>query len=554
MFSLSAPHRLCAPSFVLMASLAAVLLAAPVARAGTYNWQTTDPNTGQITARSPTYSGGTDSVVPAADGTAPPPMTPYNGPGWIVAPSGSSQADAQGNATSVTLKAQGPLNAKFTWQPAYSGEPAPTAVIIYQDSGAGLTNNRYGYFDASSTCTNGLGGSATFPTSSSVRTESYQYVGATPGADGSVSAPSVSPAASCTVSSGAGYGSYAAVAASVGYVATAYPVTINLSGTLTNSNGQPVLDSSGNQQILVGQGCKASLVGVPSGTGWGPTTYSWSVSGTTFQDWQPASSSNSQASFYDPGPGTQTNSTYHWYWNDSSQTTETVTCTAMVTPPAGQGYSFSVTATQKVGVYLPTINKNSNFVGAGYIAPYQPTYPLWMVAEPSASMKSLNYGEGSTWVTSVSMPSTPTFNGTGTYAYAQIIAPGETVTDINGVSHTGQRNGLEGLDGKFPYYSDTYPADGRQYNDGDSPALPVSDVEKSEQLTDTFHTYLMFMPPGSDSRWVPLAASLWLTNFNASLPSTGHWADFPSTQTVGPVSLGYDFVPRNTFPSWIRTF
>ncbi len=552
MFSLSAPRRLCAPSFVLL--MACLALAVPDAHAGTYNWQTTNPNTGQITARSPTYSGGSDSVVPAADGTAPPPMTSYNGPGWIVAPSGSSQADAQGRATTVTLKAQGPLNAKFIWQPAYSGEPAPTAVIIYQDSIAGLTNNRYGYFDASSTCTDGLGGSATFPTSSNVRTESFRYVGATPVPDGSVSDPGVSPAASCTVSSGAGYGSYAAVAASVGYVATAYPVTINLNGATK--------DSSGNYNILVGQGCTASLAGIPSGCT--VSSYSWSVSGTTFKDWEPTTPgnqsanppipANSQASFYDPGPGTQTNSTYHWYWNDPSQQTETVTCTATVTPPAGEGSPFPITATQKVSVYMPMINKNSNFVGAGYIAPYKPTYPLWMVAEPSASMKSLNYGEGSTWVTSVSMPSTPAFGGTGTYGYAQVIVPGETVTDINGVSHSGQHNGLEGLDGAFPYYSDTYSADGRQYNNGDSPALPVSDAEMSEQLTDTFHTYLMFMPPGPDSRWVPLAVSLWLTNFNASLPSTGHWTDFPSTQTVGPVSLGYDFVPKNTFPSWKRIF
>lgn len=527
--------------------IGSLLLVAPDAHAGTYAWTTRDAN-GAITARSPTYSGGTDSVVPAANGTAPPPMIPYNGIGWLVAPSGGCGADAQGNATTVTLKAQGPLNAKFIWQPAYPGEPAPTAVIIYQDSNAQLTDSRNGYFDTSCTCTDGLGGSATLPSSSSAGTESYRYVSATPGAGGSVSAPSVSPAASCTVSSGAGSGSYAAVAASVGYVATAYPITINLGGTLTNSNGQPVLDSSGNQQILVGQGCTASLAGIPSGCA--VSNYSWSVSGTTFQDWEPSTSANSQASFYDPGPGTQTNSTYHWYWNDFSNAAETVKCTATVTPPTGQGAPFSVTVTQNVSVYVPIRSTNTNVVGDGRVLSSA------ISAHQTPAMMNNLEDFGSSWTTSISMPTTPAF-GTGQWCYCQLITPGEYVTSSGVQFETKETTKGDGLDATFPYQnspqdSGVESADGNTYHNGDSPRLSnLNSTVDDVTLTDTLHTYVMFKPPGNDVRWVPLSESHWDTDFKAYIPAGG-WSTFSPSESAGPINLDYSFVRVNKFPMWTQ--
>jgi len=80
----------------------------------------------------------------------------------------------------------------------------------------------------------------------------------------------------------------------------------------------------------------------------------------------------------------------------------------------------------------------------------------------------------------------------------------------------------------------------------------VNDGFKSAQAADSFKTYLMFQPPGSDVQWVPLKESVWDTNFNASKPDTG-WASFPPNTSVGPVEFGtsgFNFKDQTTHPSW----
>ncbi len=425
MFSLSAPRRSCAPSLLLV--MASLLLAAPNAHAGTYDWTGKDPNTGKP-IYSPIYSGGTltdfsvttgshNSGSPYNLDTRPSPPT-YDGIGGDLCYPG-----ANGNATTFTASGSGSLSAKFTWQPAYVGELPPTAVIIQQNSSVTM-----GWSDSSGATltgpdSTGLGQSSTISGSSgNVTIAGTSYSGAAPAGDGSVSAPSCSPSVSQNGNSGTAGGAQANF--TITYSATASPVTINLGGAIK--------DSSGNYNILVGQGCTASLSGIPSGTGW-RTTYSWSVSGTTFQDWEPTTPgnqsanppipANSQASYYDPGPGVQTNSTYHWYWNDSSQQTETVTCTATVTPPAGQGSSFPITVTQKVSVYVPTRSTNMNTVGDGRVL------NSTIIAHQTPGMMNNLENFGSSWTTSISTPTTPAF-GTGQWCYCQLITPGEYLTDV----------------------------------------------------------------------------------------------------------------------------
>jgi len=90
---------------------------------------------------------------------------------------------------------------------------------------------------------------------------------------------------------------------------------------------------------------------------------------------------------------------------------------------------------------------------------------------------------------------------------------------------------------------------------GDSPAIPVQDIVKYATLGDTFETYLMFLPPGADSLWVPLAETKWHTDFNATRPNfgtpgSGHWSDFPANTSVGNVIRDSDFADQHTHPSW----
>ena len=176
---------------------------------------------------------------------------------------------------------------------------------------------------------------------------------------------------------------------SLSYTATVSPVTISLGGTTP--------DTSGNQDILVGQQCTASLVGIPASCT--VSNYQWNVSGTTFQAWSnttpanysstgastPGSLANPMASYKSNGFGATTSTSLSWYWVDAMTTTETITCTATVTPPAGDGAAFSVTATQKVIVYVPKIIAATGMGGSIIVAP-----TIWGATirrETSASMR-----------------------------------------------------------------------------------------------------------------------------------------------------------------------
>ncbi len=457
-----------------------------------------------------------------------------------------------------------PIVATFTWQPA-SGQtsatdPPPPAVIVEQDCTASWGANEVdGTASPSGTADCGLPGATVSSTTNSsgmvtsVTSSGTAYSSvSSPGASFSIPAQGggqYQPSASFSISSGtsgAGNGS-----AGVSYHVQAFPMTISLIGTLTDSSGNPILDGNGNQQILVGQGCKASLSAVPQGCT--VSSYQWSVSGTTFQDWEPSTSANSQASFYDPGPGVQTNPTYHWYWNDQMQQTETVTCTATVTPPAGQGAAFQVTATQNVTVYVPTLSGDNNQVGMGYIRTTQSgnVTETDMIALQPGNPPA---GNGSIWTAAVSLPPAPTF-GMGQWAYLQLIKPEEYLT-VGGQQVTSKdtMNG-EGLDAGFPYMG-TFFTDGRPDTQGDAPKIgTLNSGVTNAVLTSSFHTYLMFQPPANSSndiKWVPLAESLWTTNFNASLAPYDSWIDYPAGQSVGQVGLDYNFVPQNSFPSWSR--
>jgi len=212
-----------------------------------------------------------------------------------------------------------------------------------------------------------------------------------------------------------------------------------------------------------------------------------------------------------------------------------------------------VTATQKVTVYVPTLSMLNNKVGMGYIRTTQQgnVTETDMIALQPGNPPA---GNGSIWTAAVSLPSTPAF-GTGQWAYLQLIKPEEYIT-IGGQKETSKAtmNG-EGLDAGFPYMG-TFFTDGRLDTQGDAPKIStLNSAVTNAVMTSSFHTYLMFMPPANstnDTRWVPLAESLWTTNFNATLAPYDSWIDYPVGQSVGQVSLGYNLTAQNSFPSWSR--
>lgn len=508
------------------------------------------------------YTGGT-----ATSGTTTRPYT-YDYPGGIYVYGGGLSASAgSGDTASCT----GGITATFTW--VSSTLPPPSSVIIEQSAEAwarGSTVNDV-YTPPASCSVNNPYSSPGSSSSPGTLVGTQYSAKSNPGTSFSVTCSGLSSSATPQASSDGSF-----VFASVSYSAAAFPITISLPGTTR--------DSDGNDNILIGQFCTALLAGIPSSCT--VSGYQWSVGGTTFQSWSPNAPNtfNSGPSQYIDGPGPLTYPTASWYWNDSQMTLETVSCTATVTPPAGEGSPFTVTAQKQVKVYIPivyaygvggTMQVNASSGGDQSIELYAGPIP------GSGELGGMN------WHAKLSSP-VPALFATGTLGIAQVISPyarfttsnqpqtpqtspdlAETNTQMayiqavnpalsrpNTKTYYGSQNGQTGLDGGFPYPWVTVSfSDGDKvgFLGGDEPGFPLDNSYLSAELDDNFVDYLMYKAPGS-SQWVPVSAFHWVANGNVTLPSTGRWSDF--TGSAGSVTSSgsqTQFVPANSFPSWTQT-
>jgi hypothetical protein len=504
---------LSARSFValsLIAGLCFLCLGLPAAQAQSGSWTVSYQHNGTVT-----YTGGSMAWGdPNFNGY-------YNGPNEY------STHFLPGPVTS-----SGTLTAVFTW----SGPgPAPSTLqaIIYgkADCTAGPA-----------TLSNGFGDSPAQDNTTSQYASQGYHVETVTGGNYPVSLSATDPSG----------------IASADVVIAAYPITINLTGTTP--------DSSGNLNILVGQGCGASISGLPGGTGWGTPVYAWSVSGTAFQQWSPTTPAigtapaNPNASYYVGGYGPSTNPTAKWYWNDPNNASETVSCTVTLTPPAGQGNQFSVTATKTVAVQVPgwyatgtggRMQVNTGGEGQnGAISLY---------AGPSGGQ-----AYGMNWLANVM---SSTLFTSGTLQLVQTVIPSMsyvtyTGVGVPGVTHPDPENGKFGLDtrafvGWATQGSYQPPSTPVAYASHDDPSIGLSSGVASAMMQHQFTDTLMFQPPGSDTQLVPLGTFGWSTNGGATVPTTDNWADYAmqngsdAAGTVSPAA-STSFTAGNTFPSWTR--
>ncbi len=562
----SAPRRFCAPSFLRPAlALAGLLLLVPAFPASAQS-----PAGSGYSA--PTY-GGTGTYDPGGGPPTGPPVKHYSTSSGVPGYGGSAPAGG-----STTEYAKGDITTTFTWNgPA----PVPQTVIVTQTCVAAWAS-AYSNPAVAGSCSNALN----MPTVKTGPTPENNGPGAFEGYDetgvcgadssgspipyytaiagaASLSLPTLSPMASITGSATAG-----PLTASVSYTAAVSPVIITLTGTLKDSSGRPVLDSKGNQQILVGQGCTAGIVGLPSfpaGSG-GSITYAWSVSGTTFQTWQSQTPEigndpfDEDASYYVSGPGRLDESSARWYWNDllpannGVPVTESVSCTAIVTPPVGQGSAFTVTASKPVSVFRPiwTSTGTGGYMKVNLYSPGSPRYELF--AGPTAAQTANGLRGGMNFTATVASPDITLF-GTGSLELVQLVTPDRTVSSVDN-DYTYSENGQSGLDTGYPYgWNASVPS----YQTDDSPGMPLADYLVSlATMNDQFESFLMYFPPSS-TQCVPLAHFVWSTSGKAVLPnSTGTWAGYiaqngsDAAGTVTPSGNTATFLPSNVFPEWTQ--
>ena len=501
-----------------MASLWASLLPSlHAARAGSYS--------------GPAYSGGQlVQTLPNGQGFPPFPLPygPVSGGGY-----------GQNGGVPGSAVCSNAITTTFTWVPAsgqtMTSDPPPTTIIVMESCTASASGMNGSGVYGSASCANGLNGPVINGSGTS-SSSSTRYKTMSGGATVSLTC---TPSASGTGNSG--------TSAYVSYTAAISPIFVIPGGA--------VKDSSGNYNILVGQRCTSSLTGIPSGCT--ASNYQWSVSGPTFQTWQsqtPAIGNNPfnpDASYEVDGPGPLTNPTAGWYWNERLTTPEVVSCSATVTPPAGQGAPFTVSATQPILVYRP--NWTATGIG-GYVKVsllFGTIYEI--MAGPTATELANGLKGGMNFTATVTSPNSTLF-GNGSLELAQLCTPGRSFTSAQG-DYTYSQNGQQGSDGDYPY---GWNVNGPVYQTDDLPGNGLADYLMANfTMQDQFEDFLMYYAPGSVQA-VPLAHFTWSTNGYAVLPHSGTWSTYVTQNgsdnagTVSPSGNTATFLLSNTFPEWTQ--
>ena len=437
--------------------------------------------------------------------------------------------------------ASGALTATYTWQPAYPGDAPPVNVIITQtcDASAGWYNNGQtnSRFPPSCSADNGLGGTLTTsgqpPVSGSVDSKSTKY--SIVAGQNTITIPTCSPTAKAS--------GPACAVVSIVYTFSVSPVTVTVGGTTRDSNGVP--------SAQIGEAMSSSISTAPLT----PSTWSWTISGTTFQSWSTSQGPPMTGGPVVSGPGATNKSTAAWYWNDgggvpSAMTTDTVSCT--VTGKFPDGTSGTVSGSENVNVYVPAWT-SSNLGGTMHVDVNGPGmgggYALYAGPVPASGEIA-----GMAWTANTNPPIAAFAHGT--LEIVQLVTPGraESISDIlSGLTtnYVNSTNGIIGIDSGYPYAN----VSGDPISTNDNPGMGLggsgSTVVSSATMADQFIDYLMFEPAGS-GQYVPIGSFHWSTNGNAQIPSTFNWADYSgSPGTVNP-SGPSTFTSDSTWPVWTQ--
>ncbi len=248
----------------------------------------------------------------------------------------------------------------------------------------------------------------------------------------------------------------------------------------------------------------------------------------------------------DPSEWTKPNP--HWYWKKGSDSgdeqTVSVTADASV-----NGVSIgSVSAEKKVKVWTPYEEMRAN--GGDAIVEAETSVQGPIVFHGAVGTQDL-FREGG--------------GGYGTWEVTQLCNINRTGTNPLGFTSVISTDDLV-LDSEFNYASKNLP--GAAADPAPWPANSTADLSNEKTWSDapehdltglvaatcndTFNTYMLYMPPGIDSQWVPLHLLVWTWNVNISTSggtALTPWQPYPP----GTVTVQSDF-DTSSFPTWSDSF
>ena len=283
--------------------------------------------------------------------------------------------------------------------------------------------------------------------------------------------------------------------AGVAYEVEVHEVRISLSG---------VNDPVNDKRLMIGQQLTATVTyggTVPTS---GSDTYSWSFSdGDPFANY---SASNSTATLTEWASANATATTCYF-----ATPALDIQVAADVTLPA-EGLSFTVE------------NELSSIEPSFSIQPYLGTAEFVSGTFPSFTINAMNPSEMALWsssynsqtagmwyVGSVDTPSDFETPAHGDWNWTQVMkGMSRWYRHKNGsyYDYNGNFSGAPRLDTLYPY-DGTYTANGSSGVSSDTPGSPIESYMTERSIDDQFDMFMLYRPPGTNSKYVPLHHINW---------------------------------------------
>jgi hypothetical protein len=133
---------------------------------------------------------------------------------------------------------------------------------------------------------------------------------------------------------------------------------------------------------------------------------------------------------------------------------------------------------------------------------------------------------------------------TGTFEVVQLVTPFRTYTSrLDNTFYDNHWNSKQGLDTSYPYGG--YQCGAPYYNCGDSPVMGTPITYSHAAMADSFEDYLMYLPPGSKSQYVPIGYFYWKIYADTDIGAPNPCG------TISPVGYRW-FDVNNDWPDWTQ--
>jgi hypothetical protein len=222
--------------------------------------------------------------------------------------------------------------------------------------------------------------------------------------------------------------------------------------------------------------------------------YEWILSGTTFKDY---TANQKTGTLTQLAAGDKNQQTVRFYWADTGDNREVI-CRVKI-----NNKWFEIK--NKLDVKKPVATFTTT-LGTSALNATSDRIGLFADADSSA---------GITYVGNVTVPSG---FSEGKWNWVQLVTPQRNFEEPSGQKKKWSQNVSQVLDTDYPYEPAPYtqhPGNAGAYNtnsshtDSDSPSSPLAGYVKASTTNESFVMYLMFLPSGEQTRYVPLKKVNW---------------------------------------------